>query len=502
MAANPSHIERLNRIGIALSSETNLDSLLSLIVTEARGFTHADAGSLYTLENDTLFFRVAQNDTLDAKGAKSAFKPVPIALSNKSIAGYVALSGKLLHIEDVYSPPADAPYCFNADFDRQSGYRTRSMLVVPMRDPDGNILGVLQLINARDEEGRVTTFSRRFDSLNMSLASQAAVAIRNARLIASIKGLFEALIRYSASAIDARSPHTAGHSRRVAAYSLIIARAMNDASSGPFAETEFSRDSLERIGYAAWLHDIGKIGVPENILDKRFRLPAGKEEILESRFRLAGTLAELHALRKGCGPKEMEEVRALQDRLSQALERILAINAGNWLTDEDRALLNEIAETCYIDLDGNPQPLLTPYEMAYLSVQKGNLTGEEYSIMQGHVLHTLKIVENIPFTGHLARVPEIASSHHEMLDGSGYPQKLAGARIPLEARILAMVDIFDALTASDRPYRRAMPPEKACAILESDALAGRLDTDVVDLFVKNRLYEGLSEELARQGEQS
>ncbi len=500
MSATASHIERLNRIGIALSSETDLGRLLHLIVTEARGFTRADAGSLYTLEGETLYFRVAQNDTLDTPGSGRSFKPVPIPLSAASIAGYVALSGELLHIDDVYALPEGAPYRFNADYDRQSGYRTRSMLVVPMKDPDGAIVGVIQLINAKDREGRAASFSRQFDSLNLSLASQAAVAIRNARLIAYIKGLFEALIRYSASAIDARSPHTAGHSRRVAAYSLIIARAIHAAPEGPFAEAAFSRERLDRLAYAAWLHDIGKIGVPENILDKRYRLPPGRESVIESRFCLAAALKELAVHRSGAEPAALDEARRYAERLQAALSRIMAVNAGNWLSEPDRELLDEIARETYTDAAGNQAPLLLPDEFCYLGVQKGNLTAEEYGVMQGHVLHTLRIVENIPFTGHLARVPEIASSHHEMLDGSGYPRKLTAERIPLEARILAMVDIFDALTAMDRPYRKAMPPEKACGILLEEARAGRLDADIVNLFVDKRLYEKLSDELAGQGE--
>ena len=488
-------IEKLNRIGIALSSETDIDRLLALIVSEARGFTQADAGSLYTLEADRLFFRVAQNDTLNkSRGGSSSFKPHPIALDTSSIAGYVALKGEVLHIEDVYFLSQDAPYSFNKSFDQENGYRSQSMLVVPMKDPEGQVLGVLQLINAQDGSGKVTTFSPGYQTLTMSLASQAAVALRNARLIYYIKSLFEALIKYSASAIDARSPHTAGHSRRVAAYALAIARQMDKETQGPFADVFFPPERLDRLKYAAWLHDMGKIGVPEQILDKRWRLPVGQEEVIKSRFGLAAACKALEAAGQLDGPGAREVLAAEQARLNQALERILKINASNWLPDEDLEFLQKMQQETFVDPDGNGQPLLKGEEMHYLTVKKGNLTPEEYQAMQGHVDHTLKIVRNIPFTGHLQDVPIIAASHHEMINGTGYPRKLSGDAVGLEARILAMVDIFDALTAMDRPYRRAIPPEKAAAILQSDVEAGRLDKDVVALFVSRRLWEQADKE--------
>ncbi|MFH1887125.1 MAG: HD domain-containing phosphohydrolase [Pseudomonadota bacterium] len=481
MAFSPD-IDRLNQIGIALSSETNIDRLLDLIVTEARGFTRADAGSLYTLEEDHLLFRIAQNDTLDSRaGGPSRFKPIPIPLDTRSIAGYVALTGGVLHIEDVYRITGEAPYSFNRSFDDESGYRTQSMLVIPMKEPEGRVLGVLQLINALGPQSRVIPFPEEFHDLALSLASQAAVALRNARLIAYIKSLFEALIKYSASAIDARSPHTAGHSRRVAEYSLLIAGEMDRQTEGPFAEVRFGPEDMERLSYAAWLHDMGKIGVPEEILDKRWRLPVGWEKVIENRFALAGLCASMAA---GGDP-------APREKLTGECRRVLAINSANFLGDEDRAFLEELAVRTFLHPEGREESLLTGEEMTYLTIGRGNLTAEEYRTMQSHVEHTEKIVANIPFTGHLKDVPLIAAAHHEMLDGSGYPNKLSGNEIRIEARILAMVDIFDALTAMDRPYRKAAPPERACEILRAEAKNGRLDPEVVELFVTRRLWEGL-----------
>jgi HD-GYP domain-containing protein (c-di-GMP phosphodiesterase class II) len=503
-------IEKLNRIGIALSSETNLEKLLELIVFEARAFTGADGGSLYISDDDeTLYFRVSQNDTLSRRpDPPPGFKPYPLPLSKESIAGYVAITGETLNIENVYDLSASVPYRFNPDFDLRNDYVTKSMLVVPMKDREGQILGVLQLINPIDGTGQIFPFPQSVEHLVMSLASQAAVAIRNAKLIADIKALFEALIRYSASAIDARSPHTAGHSRRVAAYSQAIALAINNQTTGPFAGVSFLPEQLEELSYAAWLHDIGKIGVPENILDKNNRLSDDTMESIVSRFELIKALALNRIYRDGGAERDpgqeasgaegrndpsndavTQEITNLEQEMEEELGLIQKVNRSNFLSDEDFAALQNIACKTFKNLAGDTIPYLSTKEMEFLSVRKGNLTAEEYKRIQTHVELTYNIVKNIPFTKPLKNVPFFSASHHELLDGSGYPRGLQGDDIPLQSRILAVVDIFDALTAADRPYRRAMPREKAGEILKAEAKAGRLDTDVVNLFVDKRLYE-------------
>jgi HD-GYP domain-containing protein (c-di-GMP phosphodiesterase class II) len=480
-------IKKLNQIGIALSSETNLEDLLELIVFEAREFTGADAGSLYILDEDeTLYFNVSQNDTLSRRpDPPPGFKPYPLNLSKESIAGYVAITGEIVNIEDVYNLPGTVPYGFNSDFDTRNEYVTRSMLAVPMKDREQEIIGVIQLINPMDETGKVFPFPKSVEHLIMSLASQAAVAIRNATLIADIKALFEALIRYSATAIDARSPHTAGHSRRVAAYSKAIALAINEQNAGRFADVSFSREQLEELSYAAWLHDIGKIGVPEKILDKNNRLSDEAMESIANRFELIKAFL-LGFTDHGSGGEEAEKAA---QQIEEELDLIQKANRSNFLSDEDLATLQSIASKTYKNLAGDTMPYLSDKEMEYLSVRKGNLTAEEYKKIQTHVELTYNIVENIPFTKSLQNIPFFSASHHELLDGSGYPKGLKGEEIPLQSRILAVVDIFDALTAADRPYRRAMAPGKAGEILKAEAEAGRLDTDVVNLFVDRRLFE-------------
>ena len=501
-------IEKLNQIGIGLSSETNLEDLLELIVFEAREFTGADGGSLYILDEDeTLYFNVSQNDTLSRRpDPPPGFKPYPLTLSMESIAGYVAITGEIVNIEDVHSLPNTVPYRFNPDFDMRNDYVTRSMLVVPMKDREQEILGVLQLINPVDETGKIFPFPKSVEQLIMSLASQAAVAIRNATLIADIKALFEALIRYSATAIDARSPHTAGHSRRVAAYSKAIALAIDEQSTGPFADVSFSREQLEELSYAAWLHDIGKIGVPEQILDKNNRLSDEAMESIVNRFELIRAF-KLGFMGKSTGDPSTtepsgeeggeqrssdgtgEESGKAAQQIEEELSLIQNANRSNFLSDEDLATLQSIASKTYKNLAGDTIPYLSDKELEYLSVRKGNLTAEEYRRIQSHVELTYNIVENIPFTKSLQNVPFFSASHHELLDGSGYPKGLKGEEIPLQPRILAVVDIFDALTAADRPYRRAMAPEKAGEILKAEAEAGRLDKNIVNLFLDKELYK-------------
>jgi len=491
-------VEKLNQIGIALTSETNLEKLLGLIVREARRFTGADAGSLYILEDGKLFFRVAQNKTLSRRpDPPPGFKPYPLPLSKESIAGYAAITGEILNIEDVYSLAKRVPYTFNPEFDLRNKYLTRSMLVVPMKDRQGEILGVLQLINAMGETDTPLPFPKSAERLVMSLASQAAVAIRNAKLIADIKALFEALIRYSASAIDARSPHTAGHSKRVAAYSRAIALAINEETAGTFADVFFAPEQMEELSYAAWLHDIGKIGVPEQILDKENRLSREAMTAIMTRFEL---IKALNAVRiwqdtyienkdelQGEGVREQAE--KAEQEIEEDLNFIKKVNQSLFLSDKDLSALQAIASKTYKDLRGDAKPYLADQEVEPLSVRKGNLTDEEYKRIQAHVELTHNIVKNIPFTKTLENVPFFSASHHELLDGTGYPRGLKGDKIPVQPRILAVVDIFDALTAADRPYRRAIPPEKAGEILRAEAKAGRLDKDIVDLFLDKELYK-------------
>ncbi|MBW1982688.1 MAG: GAF domain-containing protein [Deltaproteobacteria bacterium] len=491
-------IRKLNQIGIALSSETHLPSLLDLIVREVRNFTRADAGSLYIKAGNQLRFEVAQNDTLASRNnvLPEAFRPFPIPLDTSSIAGYVAINGTLLNIPDAYKLSGKEEYRFNPTFDERNNYRTRSMLTVPMRDHENEIIGVLQLINSLDSHGRVTVFEPEQEELVASLASQAAVAIRNAKLIRAIHDVFAALVRYSASAIDARSPHTAGHSRRVATYCLRLARAVNQESEGPLADVYFNKQEMEELHYAAWLHDIGKIGVREEVLERVDRLSPAALDLIVSRFE-AIKLARIREVeRQHHHELEQQAVRAEVDRVVAEVEEDLRfirhINCCRSISPEQAARILAIGKKTYRDARGQQNPYLTEEEVHHLTVAEGNLTTEEYQEIQNHVLHTLNIINKIPFTRDLERIPLIAAAHHEKLDGSGYPLGLKAPDIMIQARILGLADMYDALTATDRPYRGAMRAEEAIKLLEEEAAKGKLDADLVDLFVRRKLYEGVS----------
>ena len=498
-------IARLNKIGIALSAEHDLNRLLNMIVREARHFTNSDGGSLYIREGDKLNFIVAQTESLESlNGRRPSFKSSYLPLTKESIAGYVAITGDILNINDAYLIPPTLEYRLNKDFDNLFGYRTKSMLVVPMRDHEDEIIGVLQLINSVDDKNQVLPFKPAYETLIASLASQAGVAIQNARLIEEIRKLFRSLVRYSAKAIDARSPHTAGHSGRVAKYSVRLMEAINDEKNGRFGGVFFSEQELEEMLMAGWLHDIGKIGVREAVLDKENKLNSDHVDAIINRFENIRAYELLRterekvqlALEGELTSQRMKEVDALLEQkqadITDDLAFILRVNVPGPFTEDDKKRLKKIAEKTYIDLNKDKHYYLTAFEYENLSVKRGNLTISEYREIQSHVDKTLEILDNIPFTKDLQNIPRYAAAHHEMLDGSGYPRGLKGDEIPLCGRIMAVCDIYDALTASDRPYKKAMPIDKSLAILQDEASRGRLDPDLVNLFIEKRLFDRTS----------
>ena len=492
-------IERLNQIGIALTSETHLPTLLELIVQEVRGFTRADAGSLYSVQRNQLRFEVAQNDTLQAREDKvsEAFRPYPMPLDKTSIAGYVAITGKTLNISDVYELSGIEEYRFNPAFDERNRYRTRSMLVVPMRDHENEIIGVLQLINSLDDQGKVTVFGRDQEDLVASLASQAAAAVQNARLINAVHDIFAALVRYSASAIDARSPHTAGHSRRVATYAMRLAQAVNEEQNGPLAGTYFNDKDMDELNYAAWLHDIGKIGVREELLERVDRLSQPEMELITTRFEAIklALARDFERQRAEAGDSKSADFFELERRLREVdedLEFIRELNRAKKISSAEIQRIKDIQRKKFRNARGEVKVYLNDEEVHNLSLPRGNLTNEEFQEVQGHVLQTLNIINKIPFTRDLERIPMIAAAHHEKLDGSGYPLGLKDADIMIQARILGIADVYDALTAADRPYRGAMPADEALQLLLREAEAGKLDPNLVEIFVRKELYDGVT----------
>lgn len=466
---------RFADIGAALTEARSLNELLETILTELRGLTSSDAGSIYrvieTGDGKQLRFESAQNDSIDLPDQRFT-----LPMDRSSIAGYCAVENEALNLSDVYDLPEDAPYSFSDDFDREHGYRTQSMLVVPLNNRHGETKGVLQLINRKADPSRplgeteVRTYSDELQELITALSSQAAVAMERSELEESVETMLESMVQTLVTALDRRDEITTGHSRRLTRYAMEMVEAINESTMEPFKGVTIEDWEMNLLYYSGLLHDIGKIAVPESVLNKRNRLTDDRMEAIRNRLAYIDVIDEE------------------ADALSK-FDRLSSINESGFLPDEKREWLESIRERTYEDPREGTRHWLTEEEFHHLSVKKGNLTPSEREQIQYHAEATHEILENIEWTQELERVPEIASMHHENLDGTGYPRGVEGEEIPLLARVLCVVDIFEALTARDRPYKPAMDPEKAYEILEEEAEAGHLDQNLVDLFYEQEIYE-------------
>lgn len=493
--------KRLTRIGTALSAERNIERLLELIVDEARKFTGADGGTLYITSDDEkeLQFAIVQNDTLGVRmggtGGKITWKPVLLMKpdgepNHENVSAYAALTGETVNIPDVYHAEG-FDFKGTRTFDGQTGYRSKSMLVVPMKNHENDIIGVLQLLNARDEEsGEVVSFSYESKEMTESLASQAAVALSNNRLIHDLENLMESFIRSIATAIDEKSPYTGGHVRRVAELTADIAKKINDVSDGPYAAVRFSEDELKELQIAAWLHDVGKVTTPEYVVDKATKLETifDRIELLRLRFELCALQA---GLRTGTAPPPDAD-KAQLDELKKAIEEeflfIMEANRGDErMSDEAMNRVRVIAGRTW-ELEGRPEPLLSNEEVENLSIRQGTLTAADRQIVQNHATVTYKMLSQLPFPKKLRHVPEYAASHHETLNGKGYPRGLDESQLPLQSRILALADIFEALTAKDRPYKKGKTLSEAMKIMSFMAKDRHLDPDLFELFQREEIY--------------
>jgi HD-GYP domain-containing protein (c-di-GMP phosphodiesterase class II) len=507
-------LEELNRIGAALTAERDTSRLLELILSKARQITNSDAGSLYVVESipaprpaerwapddepiSRLRFKIAQNDSVSLP-----FTDGVLDITGHSIAGYVALTGETVVLDDAYRLPKGVPFTFNRSFDEAASYRTRSVLAAPMRTPQGSVVGVLQLINAT-QDGVVVPYSDRARSLLVSMASQAAVALENSHLYAEIRELFEGFVRAAVIAIESRDPATSGHSFRVANLTVALAEAADRADSGRFASLCFSREDMRTIRYASLLHDFGKVGVREEVLVKAKKLHPPQLDRVRERFRLARRTREWLSSREQLdyviahGPDayldrrpQFEAALASQiAHLDEQLAEVERANEPNVLPDGTFDRLREIAAVTFPDIDGAPRPLLQDPEVRWLSLRKGSLSEVERQQIQSHVLHTHRFLQQIPWTREIRRIPAIALGHHEKLNGAGYPHQLSAHDIPIQTRMMTISDIFDALAAADRPYKKAVPVERALEILEGAVKDGELDPDLFDLFVEARVYD-------------
>ncbi|MCC3420873.1 MAG: HD domain-containing protein [Microcoleus sp. PH2017_29_MFU_D_A] len=518
-------IEKLLDIGAALSSAPDLGGLLNLILSKSREITYSDAGSVYLVdhsdEKSKLLFKVAQNGSKP----RLSFKEFALPLTDKSLAGYVAITGQSLNLSDAYDLPPDVPYQLDTSFDRDINYRTCSVMVLPMQNRQGETIGVLQLINRKKKADEVLTAENAWESTQQyseweerivrSLASQAAISIERNQLQESIEHLFEGFVKASVQVIEARDPCTFGHSERVAALTVRLSEEVNAVSNGWLRSIYFNNRQIQEIRYAALLHDFGKIGVPEAVLTKQKKLYPSQLEIIRHRFALAQRTLEMEcvqskykyllehsAYRKhpDSGPEcakcqEIEQLdTALADaktRLAEYWEVLLEANEPHILAEEPLAQLLELSRQTYRDIDGAIKPLLSPDEIVQLMVSRGNLTPTERSAIESHVTHTYEFLSQIPWTKDLKNVPQIAYGHHEKLDGTGYPRGLTDSEIPIQAQLMTIADIYDALTAGDRPYKRALRTDAAMKILRQEAAHNKINADLLELFDRRRVFSVL-----------
>lgn len=512
-------------ISRAMTTERDVNKLLGVILEKSRFVTGADAGSIYVVENEPgpsdgategapngpargplLRFKLSQNDTVAYDSREFVFP-----LSTRSIAGSAALGKKPIRIDDAYDLPAGAPYGFDRRSDEKNGYRTKSMLTMPLISQRDEVIGVIQLINKKkdpakklltreDVDEQIVAFDDRSEELLGMVAAQAGASLENAMLYDEIRRLFEGFVKASVEAIESRDPTTSGHSHRVAHLTVELAKVVDSAVHGSYKDAKFSLEDLKEIEYASLLHDFGKIGVREKVLVKAKKLYDEKLEIIRARFDFVVRSLEADILRRKVtvlergGPRsELEaldrEFATRRAELDATWSTILSANEPTVLAAGDFARIELLAKESYVDLRGDQRFLLEADEATALSVKRGSLTPGEYDEITSHVAHTFRFLSRIPWGKALRRVPHIAGSHHEKLNGTGYPNRLHAEEIPVQSKMMSISDIFDALTASDRPYKKAVPVEKAIEILEFGVKDQHLDPELVRIFREARVWE-------------
>ncbi len=522
-------LEELNRVGIALSETRDVERLLAMILLKAREITGADAGSLYLVEQTggsssgstsrgsngaenarRLRFRLAQNDSV-----QFPYTEHTLPITESSMAGYCALHGEVIELADAYRIPKSRPFQFNSSFDEQAAYRTRSLITLPMKNGKGEVLGVLQLINCKRQpkarlsdanavHRHVHPFPERAVRLGLSLASQAAVAYENSQLYRDIENLFDGFVNAAVKAIEQRDPTTSGHSQRVCQMTIALAEAVDREPQGPYADLRFSREQMKELRYAALLHDFGKVGVREEVLIKAKKLYPLQFSRLLDRFDYIRRDIEARIAEQkvecllGLFRKEAEarvrlklldgEASRLLAELDRYVEFITHANEPTLLPSGEFELLTEISQKTYRDPRGAERPYLTSEEVRYLSIPRGSLDTNERRQIESHVTHSFNFLTQIPWTAEYRGIPEIARAHHEKLNGRGYPNGLTTREIPIQAKMMTICDIFDALSASDRPYKRAIPTDRALEILKLCVRDEEIDAELFRLFLDAQVY--------------
>ena len=517
MTATQKLIERLkelNEIGIALTQKRDINSLLELILEAAKRITHADAGTLYLVDAEQLRFAIVRTDSLGIAMGGVVCEPVeyyPVQLYDQNgcpnhsmVVSHAALSGETVNVPDAYAAQG---YDFSGtrNFDAKYGYRSRSFLTVPMCNHDGEVTGVLQLINAQDRDtGAIVAFSEDDQQLVESLASQAAIALANCNLVRKLEELFESFIRLINTAIDAKSPYTGGHCERVPALTMMLADAVNRTQQGPLKDFVMTEEDRYALGIAGLLHDCGKIATPVHVVDKPTKLHTlfDRIELLDTRFEVLKRDAEIEMFRalvpdQGMSDSAAEDAnevvcagyRARIRQLEDDREFLRRCNTGvEKMPAADIERVSQIAAYQWRDADGKIKNFLSCDEVENLSIRSGTLTAAERGIVNQHIEVTIDMLESLPWPKHLEQVPEYAGGHHERMDGCGYPRGLTRGQMSLQARVVGIADIFEALTAKDRPYKTGKTLSESLHILGKFKLGGHIDPDLFDVFIREKVY--------------
>jgi HD-GYP domain-containing protein (c-di-GMP phosphodiesterase class II) len=501
-------VERLSAIGIALSSQDDIDSLMEIILVEAMRVSHAEGGTFYYLSDDNqLEFSIIRNDKLNiayggSTGEKAPLAPLPLTNPDTgnpdyaSMAVFSVLFKKTVNIADVYQSDD-----FNFDsakaFDKKYGYETHSVLAIPMLNHKKEVLGCLQLINAKDPKaGAIIPFSMAVRQIVESLASQASIILDNKKLISAQKELLESFIKLIAKAIDAKSPYTGTHCERVPVLTNMLAQAACDAKSGLFEAFDLSDEEKYELHIAGWLHDCGKVTTPVHIMDKATKLEAIYDRIqtVQARFEVLRKQARITLLESQIKPGTditasealyADTIRRLDDDMAFLRKANIG---GEFMSDADIERLKTIAASYQYEENGQSLPILSDNEVYNLSIRRGTLTAEDRKIMEDHMVHTCAMLESLPFPKHLQRVPEYAGGHHERMDGKGYPKGIKAGSMSIPARMMAVADVFEALTAKDRPYKPAKKLSESMQIIANMKKAHHLDPDIVDFFITSKVY--------------
>jgi len=506
-------VERLLEIGTALSAEKDTPRLLEMILLGAKEITHADGGTLYRVSGDheSLEFAIIRTDSLDiamggTSGKEITFPNLPLhrddgTPNTNMVAACAALERVTINIPDAYE---NTTYDFSGTrkFDESTGYRSKSFLTVPMANHENEVIGVLQLLNKIDpDSGEVVPFSPEDQRLVESLASQAAVALTNQQLIANLRELFESFIEMIASAIDDKSPYTGGHCRRVPELSMMLADACARTQDGPLAEFDMSPTDRYELKIASWLHDCGKVTTPEYVVDKATKLETIYDRVhtVDTRFEVLKRDAEIELLKARLAALEAGEEADLAALESAFEARVTQLDddrefvrrhnvGGEFMKDDHKARVRQIAENRWVAPDGTEQSFLTENEIYNLCIERGTLTDEEREVINYHITATIKMLESLPFPKDLLRVPEFAGGHHEKMDGSGYPRGLKRDDMSVQARIMGIADIFEALTAADRPYKKAKTLSESLKIMGFMKKDAHIDPDLFDVFLREKVW--------------